>query len=918
MSSKIFIDLILYILKKVKLLDINKVVNKSIRYGPSDVILKVLQQVNPELFEKEEIVITMIPDMDDDEYCWAEIIELILPWMKYSDFNRFVEKADDYGWYSVLELLIKHVSDLSINIVQLIEKIFKRWDDDDDDDDEEEDEEREIEYEHIEHVFRLLLKHHIDSIGVAEIIIEKACDVGSHRVVEELLMDKIDNISYYLNRTLNKCLSRRCDELSVSNDGGYGKLLMLFLQRVNTKFIDLRSLMNDVCNIGHSSAVLWLLRNYYSLCFDMKNVMNKASYHGDLELVEYLQQKYKAGDFDYKTAMIKACRNSQENTLDVCKWLWANIDCSVFDMKAALTNASRCDNNEVVEWILDDVDMGLYDIEAAVYTACENGEDDTVKLLLNKSSINMIDFEHAITLACKNENSGLQITKLLYERADKSKIDINTVLADACKCFRSDIFEWIIQTCDQNITVTETKDAKQKFIKSLDKNLVDMDQAVTCILGMDTPEQKKDQANEIKIQLLMLILNKSDQNTIHVYKLLTEACKNDWVEIFQRILGRVDNACLNIGEIINVACQNGSFHITKWSLEKIDMQLVDADNVLVQSSGFGWLECLVLIWKHCNKYKLQTAMTEACTYGHLHIAKWLLQKVHYKLFNIPMLLQESGRNGWINIFRSLLQNVKFDKSDIHNATSQALENGQLKIADLALSKVGKAGFDFSSLSEKAYTSANKEGVVKFVLFNCDPSIIDIATIMTNACLFGWKDIATFIIDKNLTSVCKLSLAFNTACENGELEIAQLLLDKVEPYILTSVDKAMCSVAVKGWDEIAVLLLEKVEHSRLDIGNALIEACRHGEIDVVQAILQKVDNAMLDVETALNKACESHMHEKLVLLMLENIDQVDLKTVKKQAVRHKWWKVQFALTKVDIKDLNQVVQETETDNIIILE
>ncbi|VDI58120.1 Hypothetical predicted protein [Mytilus galloprovincialis] len=128
---------------------------------------------------------------------------------------------------------------------------------------------------------------------------------------------------------------------------------------------------------------------------------------------------------------------------------------------------------------------------------------------------------------------------------------------------------------------------------------------------------------------------------------------------------------------------------------------------------------------------------------------------------------------------------------------------------------------------------------------------------------------------------------------------------------------MHSVAVKGWDEIALFLLDNFEHTRLDIGNALIEACRHGEIDVVQAILQKVNNNLLDVKAALNKACENHMHEELVLWILDNIDQqkVDLKNVKTQAGRHKWRKVQFSIQDVDN---DEVVQEIETDNIIIIE
>ncbi|VDI58121.1 Hypothetical predicted protein [Mytilus galloprovincialis] len=446
----------------------------------------------------------------------------------------------------------------------------------------------------------------------------------------------------------------------------------------------------------------------------------------------------------------------------------------MFDMKAALNNASKYNNTEIVKWILTDLDTELYDIDAAVFSVSEHGNEDTLQLLLNQSGIHMLDIQSALTLSCRNERSCLGVAKLLYRRANTLDLDMNAVLSEACKYYRIDFIQWIIATCDQNKTVTKTNYGNKNCINSLDKYHVDMDHAVTCILDMNTPEQKRDSVNETKTQLLMFILNKSDPSIIHIYKLLTEVCKKDWLEIFHWILGRVDNACLNIGEIINFACRFGSFNIIKWSLRNIDMELVDVDNVMVESCGFGWLECVVLIWKHCDNYKLQAAMTEACTYGRLHIAEWLLQNVHYQLFNIPMLLKETGRNGWIKMFCSLLQHFHFDKSEMHTATIQALENNYLEIAELGITKVGKEGFDFSSLSETAYVGANKEGVVNFLLHNIDPKSIDIATIMTNACLFGWKDIAIFILDNDLGSRCDLSLVFNTACDNGELEIVQLL------------------------------------------------------------------------------------------------------------------------------------------------
>ncbi|CAG2216549.1 unnamed protein product [Mytilus edulis] len=333
---------------------------------------------------------------------------------------------------------------------------------------------------------------------------------------------------------------------------------------------------------------------------------------------------------------------------------------------------------------------------------------------------------------------------------------------------------------------------------------------------------------------------------------------------------------------------------------------------MVKSCAYVWLECLVLIQKRCYQY----------ISGRHEIIDWLLQNVDYHCFHPPFLLHEAGRNGWMNFICCLVNTCQFHTSDLHVATSEALANGHLQIVEWMVSVLGRECIDITSIADKINLDSGNEAVVKLIFEHFDPRVLDVATVFTNACKFGWKDTISFIVDNDLSSLCDFTLAFNKACDNGEMEIVKLLLEKVDHQIL-NVNEAMLSVAVKGFEEIALLLLEKVEHTGLDIGNALVEACCHGEMGVVQAILRKVDNNMLDVETALNKACENYMHEKLVLWVLENIDQeqADLKTVKIQAIRHKWWTVQFALIKVDTEDLyevNQVKQETETHNIVLVE
>ncbi|XP_052065565.1 uncharacterized protein LOC127705286 [Mytilus californianus] len=914
-------------------IDINKVIEdafKELDYYDDRVHWKTIVQLILKHLNLNDVCLNkiMAKTCEIDE---SNLVQFLLEQFDQKQYNlnlnRHVDVAFNGRCCAVLEILFKHDIDKSIEIGTIIEYACNRMDD--------------VNWYHskMEQIMQLSIKYYVGYIDVQKII-EKACATGFHDVVKDFVLDTVDNIPLYLDITLNSLMTQQV-HYSSRFEKSHEKILLLLLQSVNDKTIDLTRVMTDMCSIGHSSAVKWLLENKPVHFFDIRNVMDKACYHGDLELVYYLLRKYSAADFDFFTAMITACRKAQKKSLDVCKWVWENIDHDLLDIKASLNNASRFGNTVVVEWILTDVDIMLIDTEAALLCACEHGSDHTVQLLMDKSGLNTFDFQYACTLACRNDYNGYTIiNKLLYKCADKSTIDLNAVLSVACKNYRTGIVHWIIETCDQSKTVNETNDGNKNCNKRFDKHLVDIDRALTCILHMNAPVQRKGHENATKKELVWLILKQCDPKAIYIYELLAESCKKDWIGIFQWILRKVDNSGLNVGEIINVACKNRAFKIVKWSLENIDIQLLDANNVMIGSCGTGWLECLVLVQKHCNQYKLHAAMIEACTHGHLCIANWLLNNCNYQCFNLQLLLKETGRNGWTHIFVWLVTNFHFYISDLQIATKEALVNGNLEIIKLMLLVVGRDAFDLSSLSNEEFADLKNENVVNFVLRHFDSRCLDLNTIMANACKFGWIDIVAFIIDndsnclsdsaldlidissfitgKHVNCLCDFTSAFNTACDNGEAEIVQLLIVNVNHKIF-AVQKAMLSVCIKGWDEIAVLLLDKVKHTRLDIGNALIEACRHGEIDVAQTILRKVDTTMLDAKTAVNIACENHMHEELVLWVLENIHQkeVDLKTVKIQAIRNKWRKVQFALTKVVTKDLNQVDKESATDSIIFV-
>ncbi|VDI45993.1 Hypothetical predicted protein [Mytilus galloprovincialis] len=350
-------------------------------------------------------------------------------------------------------------------------------------------------------VLKLLFKHDIDTLNYIDTFIGKGLIRWSN-FVDSAAAD--DNNIFFSDDDYDEDEDDAEEEEdfffgSVYRKSDEEKFLLLFLQRINSKFINFDNVMYHACHFGHSSPVLWLLKNKSSYQFDMRYIMNKVCFHGDLKLIRYLSKKYSADRFDYKSAMIKACRGHRTSTLPVCKWLWKNIDHSVFDMKIALNNASRFNNCRVIEWILADVGTFL-DPETALHNACEHGSEYTVNVLLAKSTIKMFDIQSLISCACRNADDGCSITKLLLKRADKSTLDLNAVFSLACKCVNIDIVQLLIEIFAPSIS--ETSHGNNIY----SKNHVDINMLIDCILDMGSHESKKE--NETKSKLLMLILHK--------------------------------------------------------------------------------------------------------------------------------------------------------------------------------------------------------------------------------------------------------------------------------------------------------------------------------------------------------------------------------------------------------------------------
>ncbi|CAC5391348.1 unnamed protein product [Mytilus coruscus] len=224
-----------------------------------EIVEWALKNSDHELFDEEELFHMTIHGYKVYEYVfrkcfyvgdicigYSKILELLILQkpgiLKCCKIDMLVEVANRNKWYGVLELLFKNDNNLSINTDQIIEDIFKHWD-------REEDESYIYHYDdaYCRKIVQLIMKYYLNYVKVNKIF-EKACQFGIHGIVEELSLEKLDI-------TLDNLRDQQLNEYDICFKTGHGRILMLLLPRLNYNIIDLNSVTNVVCLIGHSAAI---------------------------------------------------------------------------------------------------------------------------------------------------------------------------------------------------------------------------------------------------------------------------------------------------------------------------------------------------------------------------------------------------------------------------------------------------------------------------------------------------------------------------------------------------------------------------------------------------------------------------------------------------------------------------------------
>ncbi|CAG2192508.1 unnamed protein product [Mytilus edulis] len=282
-------------------------------------------------------------------------------------------------------------------------------------------------------------------------------------------------------------------------------------------------------------------------------------------------------------------------------------------------------------------------------------------------------------------------------------------------------------------------------------------------------------------------------------------------------------------------------------IQKTSLSMLNIDELIKEICKNGWLELLQLIWSnkdHSNINIDQSKIDIACEYGRENIVHWAVSNLDLNMINVKVLMTESCSFGWLEIVKKIWTTEENGNFDIKSAMNEGCSYGRVE-------------------------------VVTWLIQNADNNLFDMNVVMETSCRNGWIDIIKNILPLDL-STCNATVAITAACTSGNVELVQLFT-------------VACA---KGWDEIAEILLNTVDHNLLHIENNFMNICRSGEADIVSIILKKVDHNLLNLHETITSLIKDKKNEQVVLNIIKNAHKTkwDKQSLSEKAREHSWWKV----------------------------
>ncbi|CAC5366439.1 unnamed protein product [Mytilus coruscus] len=337
-------------------------------------------------------------------------------------------------------------------------------------------------------------------------------------------------------------------------------------------------------------------------------------------------------------------------------------------------------------------------------------------------------------------------------------------------------------------------------------------------------------------------------------------------------------------------------------------------------------------------------MNEACLCGYLDVVTFLLENTDHKKLDLMKVVNNAYRSFWGEdddeddsnerrekkepLIKLILEKADHDLLVLKEIMNEACCYGYLDVVTFLLENTDHKKLDLMKAVNNAYSQIwdeddinefrkKREHLIKLILEKADHDLLVLKEIMNEACLCGYLDVVTFLLEntdhKKLDLMKVVNIAYRpfwheddeddiNKIRKKKVHLIKLILEKADHDLLV-LKEIMNKACCYGYLGVVTFLLENTDHKKLDLMKAVnnaysqfwheddeddINEIRKKKVHLIKLILEKADHDLLVLKEIMNKACRCG-YLNVVTFLLENTDhkKLDLMKAVNNAYRPFW-------------------------------
>ncbi|XP_071181172.1 uncharacterized protein [Mytilus edulis] len=626
------------------------------------------------------------------------------------------------------------------------------------------------------------------------------------------------------------------------------------------------------------------------VCIDNADILTLACEYGQFVLVNLIIESSNIEQLDIQSALMAACRECEGKStktddevekLKIVKYMVAKVGYEQFDLKALCQQACSSKRIKILEWFVQNIDLPRLDVYTIINSTLVNKRSDILEHIMNKIEIESLDKWEVLKSVTEHYTAEcsttiLKIVRTIWDSTeDKEVLHMEEIANKAYERKSFELLMWIHENCHPHIAI----DPKKVLMLACEDNRIDVAKWV-----LQTFEQKSldiDGGNLFKIACSKTYEVLQEQS-IEIVKWILASFQIKGLDFISgvlklisvpiRISNKLSHSVINllekyfsflntddIKEMIYTSLEQKNYFLVNWFLKESGYCSFDKQMILNKACSDDEIETITILSKYFYALDITEAMIKACTSPSC---------VSYDIF---------------------------EEEEDYNADQSVACLGLLWNE---VNKIGNDSIDIRTIvSTVCKEKKVKNNIMTWILLNLQLDQIPINDVLITCCQQSKIHHVKYIFDKVAIEQLDIRKAFVEACQAfpGDFQFQlqnrkppcvkeRCQKEQNKPKYLMIVDSLFQMQSEKD-SYLSLVQNEIIENGKFDLmlyflqtgycrninmTDRLKEACRYGQVNMVQWIVANVEHKELDIKSAFHETCDG---VKLYKVLHEEVEYI---------------------------------------------